>query len=470
MARRTRKMDPRDVGALLTAFDRSPYRRQHGVDPYAVEAVLDARSYVGEASLTCWRPGELSELLCDVLPRKVIADAEQVAATVPSMRAFLDFLSAEALPALLDEVAAVEPRFEVAMADERAYGPAKSLMLAMAADGVPLGDEAAMTEWIAAYNERPPEQRRALVPDPAPPARRLPLPAVTPAPPAELAAAAVAAPMLADMRAFVGFVGSSRPITQAGNPRLADGKELVALLCTGDRVDPAYDGTVFPTRSAAELPGVLFLFRAAAVCGLLSTSKTRVYPGPVGVDDDPVDTVRRLLGAVLGLGCWAGEEPRYPTFWTGYVDHELPNLLVLLYARTPPSTVEALVDDLEEGLAAEVHRERVPDEVWSRARDGLAAELGVQLERLERLGVVRMGGRALTLTPLGVAVLRRFLVEDGPFDAPTLQEVAGLPVGEVVARFTELELDAAEREMGAWLAVREPVAAATELAGVIAGD
>ncbi|HMA47548.1 MAG TPA: hypothetical protein VKP11_10160, partial [Frankiaceae bacterium] len=250
MARRTRKMDPRDVGALLTAFDRSPYRRQHGVDPYAVEAVLDARSYVGEASLTCWRPGELSELLCDVLPRKVIADAEQVAATVPSMRAFLDFLSAEGLlahgsaplPAHLDEVAAVEPRFEVGMADERVYGPAKSLMLAMAADGVPLGDEAAMTEWIAAYNERPAEQRRALTPDPAPPTGRLPLPAVTPAPPAELAAAAAAAPMLADMRTLVGFVGSGRPITQTGNPRLADGKELVALLRTGDRVDPAYDG------------------------------------------------------------------------------------------------------------------------------------------------------------------------------------------------------------------------------------
>lgn len=193
-------------------------------------------------------------------------------------------------------------------------------------------------------------------------------------------------------------------------------------------------------------------------------------PGPVGVDDDPVGTVRRLFGAVLDLGCWAGEEPGYPPFWTGHVDHELPNLLVLLYARGRPWTVEALVGDLEESLAAEVDRPHVPGEVWSRVRDGLASELGVQLDRFGRLGVVRVDGGDIALTPLRVAVVRRFMLEDGPFDAPTLDEVVGRPVGEVLDRFCELELEVAEREMDAWLSAREPTAAATELAGVIAGD
>jgi len=50
--------------------------------------------------------------------------------------------------------------FREAIEDEGNYGPAKSVMLALKADGVDLTDQKAVDAWLAEFNARPIEQRR----------------------------------------------------------------------------------------------------------------------------------------------------------------------------------------------------------------------------------------------------------------------------------------------------------------------
>ena len=59
--------------------------------------------------------------------------------------------AARALERELDRIA---PRFADAVMDPSNWGMARSLVQAMAADGVDLGDQAAVDRWIAAYNTR----------------------------------------------------------------------------------------------------------------------------------------------------------------------------------------------------------------------------------------------------------------------------------------------------------------------------
>jgi hypothetical protein len=61
-------------------------------------------------------------------------------------------------------------------------------------------------------------------------------------------------PLLRRLCTFTSWVGSGRALTQTGRVKLADARELVTLLGTGDDFDPM-DGR-FRTTSSAELPGL----------------------------------------------------------------------------------------------------------------------------------------------------------------------------------------------------------------------
>src|SRR6516162_7925045 len=154
--------------AALAGFRRwtRSTERKLSDDPGAVademRSLLDLmRDYLGIDRPADLGPGDLEELLLRIYPRKItVLDPEDTENTIPAIRDFLAYLAergempagrARALERELDRIA---PRFTDAVMDPSNWGMARSFVQAMAADGVEIGDQAAMDRWIATYNAR----------------------------------------------------------------------------------------------------------------------------------------------------------------------------------------------------------------------------------------------------------------------------------------------------------------------------
>ena len=123
-------------------------------------------------------------------------------------------LDARFVDETLAAVDQVEPEFLDRFDDPAAAGPAKSLLSMLQARGVDLDDLAAINAAL--------EDGMPRFPEPAPKRRRS-----TVAAPADVAAAAERAPILARIDSLTGFCGDGRKLTQTGQPTLADARALV---------------------------------------------------------------------------------------------------------------------------------------------------------------------------------------------------------------------------------------------------
>src|SRR5262249_30009155 len=156
------------VDATLTGFTRwaraAPRKLSGDLDADVEELRLVLgllRDHVGVDDPADLGPGDLSELLLRVYPRRVtVLDAEATADTAPALRDLLAFLAdtgavgAEAAKTLGRELDEVAPRFADAVMDPGNWGMARSISQAMALDGVDLDDQDAVDRWIARYNQR----------------------------------------------------------------------------------------------------------------------------------------------------------------------------------------------------------------------------------------------------------------------------------------------------------------------------
>jgi hypothetical protein len=129
-----------------------------GMLAFVADVMLAFKFFSGDGDLGRWTEADLAELMLDYVPRKLDVDEETAVALVPGVTAFLTFLDASGAlsGAPLPELCATcedlfEPCLEAA-ADPSGWGPAKRLTAAMAADGVEVTDEAAVQDWIAAFN------------------------------------------------------------------------------------------------------------------------------------------------------------------------------------------------------------------------------------------------------------------------------------------------------------------------------
>jgi hypothetical protein len=93
---------------------------------------------------------------------------------------------------------------------------------------------------------------------------------------AALAATAAVAKPLRQVRAFAGWVGAGRKLTQTGRITLGDARELVGLLGTADEIDPKIGDRVFRTRSSEELPGITLIAEWAKASGLVRVTGGRL--------------------------------------------------------------------------------------------------------------------------------------------------------------------------------------------------
>ena len=105
---------------------------------------------------------------------------------------------------------------------------------------------------------------------------------------------------------MLGWVGEGRALTQTGRVRLADVRELVVLLDTGDLPDP--QNASARITSSAELPELTAVVEWAKACRLVRVNKGRLVP---------VKKNMALLDRPLEL--WAAMLEALPAAWRGIV-------------------------------------------------------------------------------------------------------------------------------------------------------
>jgi hypothetical protein len=418
---------------------------------WVVEQILEFRWNYFDGNLTTWTADEVRTLLFDLYPAQSTLEASDLSEVIAGFAGFLRYLGDVGLAARSDteRLAVLVERnaedFEAAMADESRYSAGKRLVLGMRADGVDLADDAAVSAWMGAFNERSFEERVRVVGPP--PDRGRPLPWWRRERPGGLDGVVVSmsrealeeqareSVLLRRTRRLVEFVGEKRALTDKGNLTLADGTELVRLLETPDTVEEVFGDRVFRRRSSTELYGVDLPFRLALVAGFLGRpSARRVRPGSGAalLSEDPLEAMARLVVALLAeVGpttyYWGGDTYGWG-FWTEVVDEEL---------------AEALADLCVAGEAVAVEIDEIADELWGVVLDsydlddvdphklefhsglvnsairrafgdlellGVLAVSGV-IEHATEYGSIEEEGGTVVITPLGAWVMRHIAAE-----------------------------------------------------------
>jgi hypothetical protein len=126
-------------------------------------------NYLGTGSQGVWTDEELDTFLLWFIPRKVMTtedDRTRIPASLVRMFGFLGERGDVIPPAaekLAHRAAALSETFAKRAGDPTRRGPAGALLDAMAAEDVDITNPDAMQAWIAAFNERPFEDRDAIL-------------------------------------------------------------------------------------------------------------------------------------------------------------------------------------------------------------------------------------------------------------------------------------------------------------------
>jgi hypothetical protein len=260
------------------------------VDGFMAEAALDYRHRAtADGRLGLWEPRHVEELLLCWLPETITELPGQERGDAPgTLRTLLRYLHAARLadprgPALEDSLAAVDAVAELfpgAMADRTRWGLAKFWAMTAAEQGVDVLDGAALQRFAeraqrgeVAYDQQALDtvmERRLTGRALSSVARAEPqLPVVLP-PDDELRRRAEASTIVGQLRGFAEWAGhDGRAVTAAGRLRMADVRELVDVLGTGDKAEGV--------RSSADLPRLGLLVEWAKKARLVRVAKGRLY-------------------------------------------------------------------------------------------------------------------------------------------------------------------------------------------------
>jgi hypothetical protein len=220
-----------------------------------------------------------------------------------------------------------------------------------------------------------------------------------------------------------------------------------------------------PTLSAADLAAAavaLDLAQREVAAAWRVASAIRTEPGqPAG----PVDPD---LAGVLADGGTDAVLRTWDVALAAVLDsEELDGIATALYTVGGPVGMDGLFD----AFAAASGHDDAPGK-GRRSRPESQAEpggvLSVALETLADLGVVEIGmhepdgGLTVALSALGTWGVHRRLLAQG-WHVPVVGAVSGKGAGDLLAALANYDAEAGEAEITAWLAAREPAAAAAEL-------
>lgn len=355
------------------------------VDPFVLDAALDFRHTGVDGRLAFWTAELARKFLLVWMPRTVSATVEEVSYAPESLRTLVHYLHhTELAEAAGDSPAAIEvaitaaaTEFPQAMSDNRNFGVAKFWTMTAIESGVDPADHAAMNRFAEQVREGGVEHdgaalehiiTRHLTGDEVKPTRAPMMPPVSLPPEGELAAATDNNLLVRQLRAFVEWLGrDGRSLTGTGQLKLADARELVALLNTGDTIDPVIGDRTYRTKSSAELAKLGLIVAWAKKMRLVRVVKNRLVPiakaKPVLRDATALwnrafDTLVELGDEVLGSS-WYGSR-----------------LLAVLYAETVPDVLRTLY-----GMPEAIPVVRLQETIWLACRATFHIEEAGESER-----------------------------------------------------------------------------------------
>ena len=438
---------------------------------------LDWKWGYADGDLSIWTVPDLDEFLLRWCPRKLSMTPEHNAGFPASIGVFCTFLAARGLLSPASDSAKTLHRhcerlsraFVKEMSDPANFGMAKGLVARVG------GLEAGMTEEDLAQAL---ERLQGLPLDGDDEKDVLSVGPVSHPSPEDRASSAAASPVLGQLRALWEFcVAPGRQVTQKGNLRLADARQLVELLGTGDALDVKHGSYRRTVRSAEDLPVLRWLLELALDARVLRRHRGRVVAVARWAELEPVPALDRVVDAAVERGLSGFVSPRLPGAQPllEFVDGGGPGRLLaeLLDGRAAGEPVP--VDDLEEVLCTGVHlafgaqHPLLTDVVhgWARDQVDRLGALGVLSVRdvqrdTDEWGFTEVHGGTAELTPAGVVVAVR-LAEDLGIIVLALPDPATATAAEMVELIGRVEPEQWRADAAAWVRHRGAGQAAREL-------
>jgi hypothetical protein len=310
----------------------------------------------------------------------------------------------------------------------QAAGVADILAAAMNADGIDLADPAAIGAWMNAFNNRPYDERAAVLSDDIINTVSL-IPAVVLPDEHQARSSAAQSPLLAQARQLVDFVGDGRKLTQTGNVTLADARHLVSLLNTGDRVDETIGQRTFKTHSANDLPQLSFIVGVTTAARFVRAVNGKLVSTKAGrsLGRDPLADLQRIVAAIDDLGLVTARTTGGRYIWTTlapFFDDLFVPLTTLLLTTSDAVPFDDIVERAFEQFEDEVDLDHTH---WDQARrhEFVESEIRIAIGTLEATGTAvwasetetsahgttRRRHGTVTLTPAGRWALHQHLTQ-----------------------------------------------------------
>ncbi|MYT13626.1 MULTISPECIES: hypothetical protein [unclassified Streptomyces] len=375
------------------------------VDEFLAEVALDYRhEATADGRLGLWEPRHVEELVLFWLPQTVTELPEEERGDAPdTLRTLLRYLHAAQLadprgPAFQDSLAAVDvaaEQYPAAMADRSRWGLAKFWATTAAEQGVDVRNGAALQRFAeraqrgeAAYDEQALGaimERRMTGCALSDAARAEPqLPVALP-PDGELRRRAEESAIVAQLRGLAEWAGrDGRAVTAAGRLRMADARELVDVLGTGDNAEGV--------RSSADLPRLELLVEWAKKARLVRVVKGRLYAVAKArpVLADPLQLWLRAFDACFELrqaltrSGWHLESMLF-----AFYEDVLEDVLNTLYSLPYPMPWPRLRDSVYLGYRAQFQLDGGPDAAHRMWFEHADRDLRTVLDVLVNLGAIK---------------------------------------------------------------------------------
>lgn len=224
-------------------------------------------------------------------------------------------------------------------------------------------------------------------------------------------AAAASARAPRQVIALTRWVGAGRKLTQTGQLTVADARHLVALLDTGDEIDPAIGGRVFRTRSSAELPRLSVVLAWAKAAGLLRVVHGRLVP--VKKNQRLLDQPTALWTAMFTAFDQLGPAICFSGWYTSLLEVQFADGIAALFASIAEGGGAVHVDVAQEyvwsTLTARYILDDATDEQLRHLREATDRDVSRAIAELVTLGALaegETGSETLRLTPSAAQVLR----------------------------------------------------------------
>lgn len=341
-------------------------------------AALDYRHNGVDGRLTFWTTELATTFLLVWMPRTVSAHPEDVSSAPESLRTLVRYLhhtelvetNGDSLAGVEDAITAEATEFPQAMADRRNLGVAKFWTMTAIESGVDPNDQAAMNGLVQQIRAGSIEHdsatlqhiiARRLGGDEAIPTRAPIMPVISLPPEQELAEVTDSSSLVRQLHALVDWLGrDGRALTGTGQLKLADARELVVRLDTGDVIDPVIGDRTIHTNSSAELAELGLIIAWAKKIRLVRVVKNRL--GPIAKAKPLLRDGRALWNRAFDVIVELGDEVLESSRCG-------PRLLVKLYKETVRDLLQTLY-----GIPASFPVAHLQESVWLACRAAFRVE------------------------------------------------------------------------------------------------